>query len=393
MEKIKNEIYAKSTEFIQGVDTLEFADDLINQYTVDFLVIDFDKTTVSQREEPVEASAFNGYPYMHEHETRKVKRPVITYHHPYKGDTGLLSIAPSNILVSVCEAYVDQRHHSIDIDVPNHHNNLDAVKHSYHQQLDGIKRNYTSLAANFAEFNARLASDIPAIIEDRRRQLEKQQNFLLDLNVPLRPNPSVSPTFSVPRPKLREKITVKSPESSSFTPEPALDGENYNKILQLINDIGQNFERLPSVYKGKQEEDLRDFILFVLDPNFEMGSASGETFNKSGKTDILLRYNSGVVFVAECKFWKGEKGYHETIDQLLGYLTWRNSKTAIVNFVKNRGITDVFEKIKSATEKHSCHVRPNKHASESWQNYIFHLPGDKKREIELAVITFHLPET
>jgi hypothetical protein len=83
-----------------------------------------------------------------------------------------------------------------------------------------------------------------------------------------------------------------------------------------------------------EEEHLRDHILMVLDPNFEYGSATGETFNKKGKTDILLRHDSSVAFVAECKFWGGEKVFHKTIDQLLNYLTWRDSKTAVIIFVQ-----------------------------------------------------------
>jgi hypothetical protein len=61
---------------------------------------------------------------------------------------------------------------------------------------------------------------------------------------------------------------------------------------------------MPSTYKNKGEEELRDHILLLLEPNFE-GSATGETFNKSGKTDILLRYDGKNVFIGECKFWKG----------------------------------------------------------------------------------------
>lgn len=91
---------------------------------------------------------------------------------------------------------------------------------------------------------------------------------------------------------------------------------------------------MQSVYKDKGGEDLKDHVLLTLDPNFEFGSASGETFNKSGKTDIQLRYDSSVVFIAECKFWIGEKNYLATIDQLLGYLTLRDTKAPVVIFVR-----------------------------------------------------------
>ena len=63
------------------------------------------------------------------------------------------------------------------------------------------------------------------------------------------------------------------------------------------------------------------------------GKATGETFHRAGKTDILLHEGDRNVFIAACKFWKGPKAFGEATDQRLGYTTWRDSKTAI--FVVN----------------------------------------------------------
>ncbi|TDS82703.1 hypothetical protein [Comamonas sp. JUb58] len=65
------------------------------------------------------------------------------------------------------------------------------------------------------------------------------------------------------------------------------------------------------------------------------GKATGETFHRAGKTDILLREDDRNAFIAECKFWKGPKAFGEAIEQRLCYTTWRDSKTAILVF--NRG--------------------------------------------------------
>src|SRR4029077_3780088 len=65
------------------------------------------------------------------------------------------------------------------------------------------------------------------------------------------------------------------------------------------------------------------------------GDAAGETFNFQSKTDILIRKDGKNVFIAECKFWKGEKAFGETLDQLLSYLSWRDTKTAVVLFNRN----------------------------------------------------------
>jgi hypothetical protein len=56
-----------------------------------------------------------------------------------------------------------------------------------------------------------------------------------------------------------------------------------------------------------------------------------------GKTDILIRIDGKNIFIAECKFWTGPKGFTETIDQLLGYLSWRDTKAAIVMFNRKKG--------------------------------------------------------
>ena len=47
-------------------------------------------------------------------------------------------------------------------------------------------------------------------------------------------------------------------------------------------------EKKPALYKGKDEEGLRDQFIFVLETRYLSTTATGETFNRSGKTDILL---------------------------------------------------------------------------------------------------------
>lgn len=162
--------------------------------------------------------------------------------------------------------------------------------------------------------------------------------------------------------------------------------------LQVIHDTGVVFERNPSIYKGKGEEDLRDYLLLQLTPRFGIeGSATGETFNKTGKTDILIRYRNVNAFIAECKFWGGKGRYFETITQLLGYLTWRDSKAAVIIFVKNKDFSGVLQTVKNVTSEHPNFLGFVSEQAESWLNYRFHLPDDRNREIKLAVMLFHTP--
>lgn len=129
----------------------------------------------------------------------------------------------------------------------------------------------------------------------------------------------------------------------------------------------------------------------TLDPNFEYGSVTGETFNKTGKTDIQLRHDSSVVFIAECKFWTGEKGFLRTIDQLLNYLTWRDTKTSVIMFVRQKDFSSILDKVENITKTHSNYIAFVSKSDENWFNYRFHLKGDKNREVKLAVQLFHIP--
>jgi len=175
-----------------------------------------------------------------------------------------------------------------------------------------------------------------------------------------------------------------------FKPVPILNDVIYQDILKLINDVGKEFERLPSTYSDKDEETLRDHILLMLEPNFE-GAATGETFNQSGKTDILLRHDGSNIFVAECKFWGGEKAYLSTIDQLLGYLTWRDSKTAVILFVRNKDFSSVLTTIDEVTPKHNNYLKKLEQSDETWTNWLLHIPGDRNRAVYIAVMAYHIP--
>jgi hypothetical protein len=228
------------------------------------------------------------------------------------------------------------------------------------------------------------------MLQDRKNEILTQRQIAASIGVRVRPKSDVPSTFAIPTVAMEKIVPKPSASMEAFVPEPTIDQSVYLKILEVIQDSGRNFERLPSLYTGKDEEDLRDYLIFQLEPRFE-GSTTGETFNKSGKTDILMRYQGQNVFVAECKFWRGQKAHREALDQLLGYLTWRDSKTALVCFVDNKEIVTILKAAEESTRIHPCFVALKGKREESWFNYEFHLPNDNSRRVFLAILYFHLP--
>lgn len=166
----------------------------------------------------------------------------------------------------------------------------------------------------------------------------------------------------------------------------------YDDVLRVIYDAGKNMEKKPALYQNKDEEGLRDQFLFILETRYEEITATGETFNRSGKTDILLKFakDGSNLFVAECKFWHGASEFHKAISQLFErYLTWRDSKIALILFVTNKAFTKVLETIKSETVKHTYFLKEIGARGETSFSYQFHLPQDEDKKVYLEIMAFH----
>jgi len=100
-----------------------------------------------------------------------------------------------------------------------------------------------------------------------------------------------------------------------------------------------------------------------------------------------------VIFIAECKFWGGEKVLLETMDQLLGYLTWRDSKAGILIFSKNAGFTAVLAQIKDVVGRHPNFVRHLPYSAETGFRFVLRNQSDAGREHVVTLLAFHILKT
>lgn len=390
MDAIQTTIENETENYILNVNETDYAEHLECKHKLDVPELHFDQVNADSYEAEIPAEYFPRT--FHVYDGKKYKKEIIQFFIPCSGNINLLAYSPANIISIGGCGHFEIKGDSIVAEFINFSNNAEEINTSYQTEVKGVHSNYNYLRNQIIAFNNSLKGHIQSVFSQRKAKLLSKNNLLSSLGVPLRKKENVPTTFSIPKPQLRDKIIVKPVvHEKGFKPEPTLDNENYKKILKIINDIGKNFERMPSVYKDKGEEDLRDHILMTLDPNFEFGSASGETFNKKGKTDIQLRYDSSVVFIAECKFWSGPKNYLSTIDQLLGYLTWRDNKASVILFVKQKDFTSILSKIEAETIKHSNYLSTVGKTDENWFNYRFHINGDRNREVQVAVQVYNIP--
>jgi hypothetical protein len=391
-QRVRNRIEQEKENYILNVSETSYIEFLSQEHQVEGLTIFFDNVSVSSREEHIPADQFPSGFYVRQ--GKSYPRQVVTYHIPYTGNRSLFRFRPSQSIGWTTKVLVTDDEIRMDAVVfYDGEEGATRVKSQMDYHIGAMTQQYSFIVEEIERYNQGLLEVISELFHGRKDRVLKQRNVLASLGVPVKTRTDVSSTFAIPTPNVRKTINIiPVVAEQGFVPEPTLAQEVYEDILRAVYDVGRLMERSPTIYQGKGEEALRDLCLMFLEPRFE-GSATGETFNKSGKTDILIRFQNANVFIAECKFWGGVELYLKTISQLLKYLTWRDSKAAVILFVKNREFSSVIAKVREETLRHAEFLGFAGQGDQdgTWLNYRFHLPGDTNREVRLAILLLHLP--
>ena len=309
---------------------------------------------------------------------------------PYEGDGQLFQARPSTYTSMFPRGRYDENALTLVVNAGSE-SNPESARATIDREVRSVQEYLSWVRQNVEAHNAQLSRIVEALIERRRVQILAQQGIVSALGIPLRERADAPKTYIVPA--VRKKVMPTLPPASiaPFKPEPALAMEHYEHILGVMQNMTNVMERSPSAFARMDEESLRDHYLVQLNGHYQ-GSATGETFNASGKTDILIREQDKNIFIAECKFWRGAKGYADTIDQLLGYSSWRDTKTAIIVFNRNRDTSKVLDEIKKMTEAHPHYKRTLPWSHESGFRFVMHHPTDNNRELIITVLVFDIPE-
>lgn len=271
----------------------------------------------------------------------------------------------------------------------SHDEDPERMKSELNENLDLI-RNYVGWSKTQVDaYNQSLPQLAKNAINYRTDRLKKTSGITDVLGIPLKQKggtPSFEPI------KIQKKIVRPLPPipKAGLKQEFGITDSDYETILRLLRHSGTSFEKTPKTFLVHDEEELRDILLSQLNALFE-GKAKGEVFNKSGKTDILISEDGRSAFIAECKIWHGQKGLLETIDQLLGYLTWRDCKTAIVAFNKNnKDFSKILETIRPTVMSHPNYVREDRQIDENEWHFAMRSKDDETRNIGMRLMVFNL---
>jgi hypothetical protein len=312
---------------------------------------------------------------------------IVGFHVPFDGDESFFTIWPSRRSIPTPAAELAGQ--ELIIRVSTDDKTEAQVRQEFEGSIQRIKDHLSTLRNDLQHATTQIEAPARAYINQRKEQLLKQKSLVASLGFPMKRRSEAPTTYTAP--EIRRKLTPVKPQIvPAFKPEPALDEPEYQHILSVMENMTKVMERSPHTFQQMGEEDIRQHFLVQLNSQYE-GQASGETFNFQGKTDILIRSEGRNIFIAECKFWHGKKGLLETVDQLLSYLSWRDTKTAAIIFNRNKNLSGVLTSIREVMEEHPHKKRGPIIEGETRFRYAMGNPGDHNREIIMTVMVYDIP--
>ncbi|GKZ16247.1 hypothetical protein [Haladaptatus sp. T7] len=280
--------------------------------------------------------------------TRKYERLEVKFQ--FDGDKKLFRYKPSsynfspplydNLGKSEVVRYFDFRTQNRD---------AEEVREELHSDIEDWKDDVRSwvenLNSDIRQMREKSENKARSAIERRRGEVETKTKVMEDLGVDT--GGSGSQGFVVPE----KKRSIEFPKLEDSSSRDIVPDNHYLEILGIIDDLGVNIERSAERVRDLDEESLRDIFLAGINSHYA-GIAQGESFNRSGKTDILLPYENRNLFVAECKFWSGQAQFVDAMDQLLGNLTVRDSHACLMMFSRRARFDEIRGKAEKATKSH-----------------------------------------
>ena len=388
-EAAKKEVESIDTDSLLKSSEEDFVRYFSDKYALDPPILDADNKSISPPSDvDIDVSRDPMRAVFDRDEPCYVKGVTVTVSVPFSGDGTFFMYTPSPYTMSPPRGdIIEQELHLIFCQIEP---NAEELQREISSRINEIQQYLGWVKNNIEGFNKEFGPFIREVIRQRKQKKLKDLDLVAKLGIPVKRRDDIPRTYAIPEVKRRPKIARPTAAGKPFAPEPTLEMAEFEHILSIVKNMALVLERSPSAFAGMKEEDLRQHFLVQLNGQYE-GSATGETFNYQGKTDILIRHKGRNAFIAECKFWKGEKALSETIDQILSYTSWRDTKTAIILFNRGKNFSSVLDKIPGVVNAHACFKRDEGQRGETEFRFILHQPDDANKELLLTIITFAIP--
>lgn len=372
-------------KFLASPDELIF-EHIWEELFVHALVLNEDSMTMNHEEIQTEIQSFLREGLI------KVPGIKVTVSIPYTGDSNLWSMAPSSTSSVFPHGNVRRSRGDNDgileiVIEQSSSEPQEKIKGELDRNLKLLREYIANQKLNIDMANTKLEPLIRKAISERREKLGKHDEIVKMLGIPLERKegvPSLKPIV------LEKKIIKPLSSAPKEVTEYGISDADYEHILAVIRHEGATFESTPETYKSMGETGLRNILLAHLNGHYK-GGATGETFRGKGKTDIRIEFENRAAFVAECKIWRGSKELVDAVEQMLGYLTWRDSRCALVVFNKeNAGFTEIQNKIPGLIKGLKNFQRDISNQPSGEWRYVVKSSDDESKHITMQVFIFNL---
>lgn len=311
---------------------------------------------------------------------RSIAASKVTVGFPIDGDGSLFNyqasrftMAPERLLIGGNSVHVEVTAETLTPDVISA--SIDRLRRDVDKRVEWIN-------SDIREQRAQAAQILRSAIEGRRKRVLADRELEAALTIPVHTTGRERPVVPA-RP--RQVRLERRREQSQFVPEPVLAESIYQDVLGQVRSWSRTMERAPGTAAKLDEEELRDLLLGTLNA-YWAGAAGSELFNGAGKTDILIREGDRNAFIGECKIWTGAKAVTSAIDQLFSYLVWRDSKAALVYFIRTADPATTIARLVAAVGDHPNHVTTKVSDVQADRHEYVFKADDEGRTVSLAVI-------
>lgn len=312
---------------------------------------------------------------------------------PHDGDAKLFYLRPFPLISGSPLPTVEIQPAQVRI----HWDQADSVASDVEQMNAFVEQQVTSLefylnqvARDSVQFNRELVSQAAGLVAAEKQRLQVEEDTNQELIFPLKRRADAD-QYQVPL--TRRPLVVRPEPTARQSPQaqPALEHQGFEDVLKVLSHSRNAMERTPSLTEKLGEDQIRDILLINLNAVFE-GAATGETFNHQGKTDILVRVEDANIFIGECKIWSSENVFTDALDdQLLRYLTWHDTKGALLLFIRNQDVTSVIDKAIRLIQEHPNHIETLPTTNPDHRHdFVLHAHGDPQKKLNLAFLPFAL---
>ncbi len=390
-KQVVDEIRSLDNEYVLKVALTELEDYYLDKVQIDPLVLHADQCYI-ETQEPTQIDVSRDFRRMVPHggERAIVQGTRLEVCIPFEGDASLWKVRPSTFSTGgYPDIEIKANHVYIEFSFPDDSVDPQRLRSEIDRQVESLTDSVGYLANDVSKHNTTGEREVRAAIERKRDLAKSTVSAVASLGIPIKRRDEPA-TFTVPV-KRRKNPAKPLAKQEPYEPAPVLDEKEYQHILKVLRGTALVIERSPRAFVTLDEEAIRTHFLIQLNGHYE-GSATGETFNVSGKTDILIRVENKNIFIAECKFWKGPKAFDGAVTQLLGYLSWRDTKVALLVFNKTKNSTEVRSKMHEAMEARVEHRRTVNHEQAGDSRYVFSMPGDEGGELTVTTQVYDVPD-